>query len=144
MRALRGAPRPGRTGSVEVQARAAPTSSLTEFDCAVGDPGLQIFTNVSIGDKTSLLPKLSEIVARSLSKPESYVCVHVVDQQAMCWGGDPTAGCALGSVFSIGSITKENNAQACRSNLRFKTDSSTLCFNTILCLCLSSRRSARK
>ena len=50
----------------------------------------------------------SRAIAESLSKPESFVAVCVLDNQSLIWGGEET-NCALANVASLGSINKANN-----------------------------------
>lgn len=74
-----------------------------------GDPSLVVFTNVSLGDqKTKFMKAASEAVASSLSKPESYVTVCIMDEQSLLFGGTD-APCAIAQLNSIGAINLENN-----------------------------------
>merc|ERR1712232_258990 len=76
------------------------------------DPSLFVITNVDMGEaKRSFMLSASKAVASSLSKPESYVAVHVQDKQDVIWGGSDEP-CALCKVFSLGSINLENNKAA--------------------------------
>lgn len=73
------------------------------------DPSLFIVTNVDMGEaKKTFMLSASKAVASSLSKPESYVAVHVQDKQDVIWGGSDEP-CALCKVFSLGSINLANN-----------------------------------
>ena len=72
-------------------------------------PTLTITTNVGkekIPD--GFLQKTAQLVAELLSKPLSYVVVHIIPDQMMSWGGsnDPCAFTTLGSIGSLGR--KEN------------------------------------
>ncbi len=46
-------------------------------------PVLSIQTNVEVADKAAFLQAASSLVADALSKPESYVMIHVADNQSM-------------------------------------------------------------
>jgi phenylpyruvate tautomerase len=50
-------------------------------------PVLSIQTNAKVKDTTSFLSQASVLVAEALSKPESYVMIHVADNQAMSFAG---------------------------------------------------------
>jgi phenylpyruvate tautomerase len=68
-------------------------------------------TNVDLGDKKGqILKDLSALVAASLGKPESYVAVSVTDNVSMIFGGSDEP-LALGCLYSLGSINKENNGK---------------------------------
>jgi hypothetical protein len=41
---------------------------------------------------------ITQAVAKSLGKPDSYVAIHLNDKQSMMWGGS-TDPCALCQVF---------------------------------------------
>ncbi|MDX8387307.1 MAG: phenylpyruvate tautomerase MIF-related protein [Ghiorsea sp.] len=50
-------------------------------------PVLSIQTNVKVEDTSSFLNQASVLVAEVLSKPESYVMIHVADNQTMSFAG---------------------------------------------------------
>lgn len=76
--------------------------------CA-GDPSILLHTNVKMGgEKKTFMAAVSKVLASSLGKPESFVAVCVNDGCDMIWGGEDTP-CALGSLYSLGSINLENN-----------------------------------
>jgi len=82
---------------------------LSDLSSLPGDPSLTVHTNVAMGDKKMPFMKVaSKAVARCLGKPESFVVVAVMDEQALIWGGED-APCALCTVNSLGGINKENN-----------------------------------
>ncbi len=66
-------------------------------------PYLRIQTNrpVAAAVKTSLAMHASELVARELGKPESYVMVTFAPEQTMLFGGNDTP-CAYLELKSIG------------------------------------------
>ncbi|XP_071479713.1 macrophage migration inhibitory factor-like [Diadema antillarum] len=72
-------------------------------------PILQVFTNVKDAD----IPQdwscnLSSELAKQLGKPEKFVCISVVPNQTIMFGGssDP---CAMVNVTSIGKLGLEEN-----------------------------------
>uniref|UniRef100_A0A6U4IXB5 L-dopachrome isomerase n=1 Tax=Hemiselmis andersenii TaxID=464988 RepID=A0A6U4IXB5_HEMAN len=74
-------------------------------------PSLTIQTNVDMGsddDKKKLMTNLTQAVAKGLGKPDSYVCIQLVDKQVMMWGGS-TEPCALCQLVSLGAINLKNN-----------------------------------
>lgn len=58
-------------------------------------PLLNIITNVAVPeeDRDSILVAASSTVAEMLGKPESYVMVHMVDNQTLTFGGSSDAAC---------------------------------------------------
>ena len=50
-------------------------------------PVLSIQTNAEVADKAQFLKRASSLVADALSKPESYVMIHLSDRQAMSFAG---------------------------------------------------------
>ncbi|KHN77607.1 Macrophage migration inhibitory factor -like protein [Toxocara canis] len=80
---------------------------------AVAMPCFTINTNVP-SDKVpqDFLKKTSALIAKALSKPESYVAVRVNPGQQMTFGGsaDPCAVCTLESIGAVGG--SRNNAHA--------------------------------
>mmetsp|Transcript_18106 Transcript_18106/g.41232 ORF Transcript_18106/g.41232 Transcript_18106/m.41232 type:complete len:98 (+) Transcript_18106:363-656(+) len=50
----------------------------------------------------------SKVVSSNLGKPESYVAVSITDNASVIFGGSD-APTALGCVYSLGSINKDNN-----------------------------------
>ena len=102
-----------RTGAVSCSGA---TTSCSGTDASVdprtlpGDPSLVLSTNVALKDKATFVKSASAAVASALSKPESYVAVCITDEHnGMSFGGT-TDPCAVGCVYSIGSINQENNA----------------------------------
>jgi len=90
-------------------ATAAAAVDLSDLSSLPGDPSLTVHTNVAMGDrKMPFMKAASKAVARCLGKPESFVVVAVMDEQALIWGGED-APCALCTVNSLGGINKENN-----------------------------------
>ena len=87
----------------------APRASCVDPTTLAGDPSLVLNTNVALTDKPAFMKAASAAIAATLSKPESYVAVCVTDSLDLLFGGsdDP---CAVGCVYSIGSINQENNA----------------------------------
>ena len=86
------------------------TPACTDPRDLPGDPSLVLTTNVALDDKAGFVAAASAAVAEALSKPESYVAVCITDQHdGMSFGGT-TDPCAVGCVYSIGSINQENNA----------------------------------
>mmetsp|Transcript_85752 Transcript_85752/g.142122 ORF Transcript_85752/g.142122 Transcript_85752/m.142122 type:complete len:195 (-) Transcript_85752:117-701(-) len=80
-----------------------------ECDDMEGDPTLSIITNVDLGEKKmDIMKAMSKAVASALSKPESFVAVHVEDGKDLIRGGTD-APAAIGNCWSLGSINKENN-----------------------------------
>jgi len=72
---------------------------------------LILTTNVDLGDdKSSILKELSSLVATTTGKPESYVAISVTDKASMVFGGSD-APLALGCMYSLGAINKENNGK---------------------------------
>ena len=70
-----------------------------------------ITTNVNLNDsKSSILLELSKLVASSTGKPESYVAISITDNASMVFGGSD-APLALGVMYSLGAINKENNSK---------------------------------
>jgi len=110
-----------QTASLRIPARAAPFANLPsarggpvlaslDMNSLPGDPSLVLQTSVSIADKKSFLKAASAAIATSLSKPEAYVavCIHDGMADSMLFGGTDQP-CAVGCVYSIGSINQENN-----------------------------------
>mmetsp|Transcript_20296 Transcript_20296/g.40521 ORF Transcript_20296/g.40521 Transcript_20296/m.40521 type:complete len:168 (+) Transcript_20296:68-571(+) len=95
-----------------------PTALMSEYEplptnvcpsTLPGDPSLILTTNVDLGDKKmEIMKACSKAIASNLEKPESYVAVSINDNASVIFGGSdkPTA---LGVVYSLGSISKENN-----------------------------------
>nr|AAB60943.1 macrophage migration inhibitory factor [Brugia malayi]AAC82502.1 macrophage migration inhibitory factor [Brugia malayi] len=76
-------------------------------------PYFTIDTNIPQNSISSaFLKKASNVVAKALGKPESYVSIHVNGGQAMVFGGseDPCAVCVLKSIGCVGP--KVNNSHA--------------------------------
>ena len=75
-------------------------------------PSLQLTTNFASSlDKETrqgVCRALSKLIAETLGKPESYVCVSISGGADMTWGGEEVP-CALGTLTSIGAINLENN-----------------------------------
>mmetsp|Transcript_44894 Transcript_44894/g.141349 ORF Transcript_44894/g.141349 Transcript_44894/m.141349 type:complete len:118 (-) Transcript_44894:107-460(-) len=74
-------------------------------------PSLVISTNVKVDSsdkKKELMTKLTQVVAKTLGKPDSYVAIQINDNQSMMWGGSDEP-CALCQLASLGSINGKNN-----------------------------------
>ena len=74
-----------------------------------GDPSLILNTNVALKSKSDFMKAASRSISTTLSKPETYVAVCVTDNQDIVWAGEDTP-CALGVIYSLGSINQSNNA----------------------------------
>lgn len=82
--------------------------------CALpGDPSLVLHTNVKLPDKPAFLKAASKAVVSATGKPESYVAVCVNDGADLIWGGSD-APAAIGCLYSIGAINKDNNGKLMR------------------------------
>ena len=69
-------------------------------------PNLRIETNVArdqIKDVSACLSELSKAVAASTGKPEQYVCVQIIPDVPMMFGGTD-APCASAFFNSIGKV----------------------------------------
>jgi len=64
-------------------------------------PLFTIKTNITLENKTLLAEAASLTVANILNKPESYVMVHIEDEQCLLFAGDPEP-CALVELKSLG------------------------------------------
>mmetsp|Transcript_100574 Transcript_100574/g.162165 ORF Transcript_100574/g.162165 Transcript_100574/m.162165 type:complete len:120 (+) Transcript_100574:135-494(+) len=74
-------------------------------------PSLTINTSADMGSadtKKALMTKLTQVVAKGLGKPDSYVAIQINDKQTMMWGGSDEA-CALCTCASLGAINLANN-----------------------------------
>ncbi|XP_041456406.1 macrophage migration inhibitory factor-like [Lytechinus pictus] len=72
-------------------------------------PTLQIFTNVKEGEfPDGFFAGLSSVFQKAIGKPEKYICIHVVPNQMMSFGGS-TEPCAIANVTSIGKLGVEEN-----------------------------------
>merc|ERR1719491_298272 len=72
-----------------------------------GDPSLMLVTNVDLGEKKiDIMKKCSKVISKHTGKPEAYIGVSINDNASVLFGGtdDP---CALGNMYSIGSIAIE-------------------------------------
>lgn len=72
-------------------------------------PVLSVKTNVKAGNvPADFKSKATEVIAKTLGKPASYVAIHIVPDQNMSFAGtdEPTALCEL---ISIGSLSVESN-----------------------------------
>lgn len=78
-----------------------------------GDPSLVLHTNVRLADKAAFLRAASRTVVAATGKPESYVAVCVHDGADLLWGGSD-APAAIGCLYSIGAVNKENNGRLMR------------------------------
>ena len=78
-------------------------------------PVLSIQTNAAIADKNAFLKTASSLVADALSKPESYVMIHVSDNQDMSFAGttDPLAYVELKSLGLMEQQTRELSKKVC-------------------------------
>lgn len=108
---------PSRVGSSAMRSTpimsSAPTPPAPAVDpCTLpGDPSLILSTNIDLGsEKVAFMQQCSKAIVAATGKPESYVAVCVNDKLDLIWGGEPTP-CALGVLYSIGSIGKESNGK---------------------------------
>jgi len=78
-------------------------------------PVLQITTNVTVDDATSLAKQASGLVAEMLGKPENYVMVTVNDNADLVFAGtdDPCAHLVLKSLGLPEAETKAYSARLC-------------------------------
>jgi len=79
-------------------------------------PVLTINTNIKVeADITAILHDLSALCSDILDKPESYVMVHVNQQQALLFGGsaDAAASCSLASLGLSEKNTTEYSEKIC-------------------------------
>lgn len=82
-------------------------------------PVLSVKTNVRAGNVPSdFKSRATDLVAKTLSKPASYVAIHIVPDQNMSFGGtdEPTALCEL---ISIGSLSVESNKKHSKAIMEF-------------------------
>lgn len=76
-----------------------------------GDPSLVLVTNLDLSDKKlEVMKKCSKALSEATGKPEAYIGVTITDNASVLFGGSD-APCALGNVYSIGSIAMESNGQ---------------------------------
>lgn len=76
-----------------------------------GDPSLILTTNVNLGDrKAEVMRAASELISEVTGKPMAYVACAVNDNASVMWAGEDTP-CALGVLYSIGAINRENNGR---------------------------------
>ena len=72
-------------------------------------------TNVKLGEKKlEFMKAASKALQGGLGKPESYIAIAVNDGVDIIWAGEETP-CALGVVYSLGAINRENNAKVTAS-----------------------------
>jgi len=78
-------------------------------------PVLSIQTNATVADKEAFLTQASTLVADALSKPESYVMIHVSDNQTMSFAGstNPLAYVELKSLGLMEQQTRELSKKVC-------------------------------
>jgi phenylpyruvate tautomerase PptA (4-oxalocrotonate tautomerase family) len=78
-------------------------------------PVLQITTNITVDDATSLAKQASGLVAEMLGKPEGYVMVTVNDNADLMFAGtgDPCAHLVLKSLGLPESETRNYSARLC-------------------------------
>jgi len=75
-----------------------------------GDPSLTLVTNVDLGDnKLDVMKACSKSISEVTGKPEAYVAVSITDNASVIFGGTD-APTALGNLYSLGSISIENNS----------------------------------
>lgn len=82
-------------------------------------PILSVKTNVKASDvPADFKSKATDVVAKTLGKPVSYVAIHIEPDQNMSFGGtdEPTALCDL---VSIGGITVEANKKHSKAIMDF-------------------------
>mmetsp|Transcript_1619 Transcript_1619/g.3895 ORF Transcript_1619/g.3895 Transcript_1619/m.3895 type:complete len:182 (+) Transcript_1619:208-753(+) len=91
---------------------AASTGSIRRHPSELpGDPSLVLVTNLDLGDKKlDVMKKCSKAISDATGKPEAYIGVSITDNASVLFGGsdDP---CALGNLYSIGSIAIESNGK---------------------------------
>jgi len=77
-------------------------------------PVLDINTNIKIEDDNALA-ELSHLCAEILGKPESYVMVHINDQQKLIFAGsnEAAASCSLTSLGLTDQNTKIYSEKIC-------------------------------
>ncbi len=78
-------------------------------------PLLTIKTNITLVNKQQLAETASLTVANILGKPESYVMVHVQDEQCLIFGGENDP-CALLELKSLGlpeNMTADLSTRLC-------------------------------
>jgi len=78
-------------------------------------PLLTIKTNIKLDDKSLLAETASLTVANILNKPESYVMVHIEDEQSLIFAGEHQP-CALLELKSLGlseSSTDDYSTRLC-------------------------------
>lgn len=74
-----------------------------------GDPSLILVTNIDLGDdKVEFMKACSKAICKTTGKPEAYVGVSVTDNANVIFGGSDEP-CALGNLYSIGSVAIEKN-----------------------------------
>lgn len=63
-------------------------------------PIMNLHTNISIGDKETLLKEASRMVSKALGKPEGYVMIRLSDNESMSFAGtaEPVAYVELKSL----------------------------------------------
>lgn len=82
-------------------------------------PILSIRTNVKTEDvPADFTSKATDVVAKTLNKPASYVAIHIEPGQNMSFGGtnEPTALCDL---VSIGALSVESNKKHSKTIMNF-------------------------
>jgi len=104
------------TGPLDAAAEPAAASSSSPcqdaphpFNELPGDPSLVLVTNLDLGaQKLDVMKKVSKLISETTGKPETYVGVSITDNASVIFGGSD-APCALGNLYSIGSISVRNN-----------------------------------
>ncbi|XP_060700069.1 macrophage migration inhibitory factor [Hemiscyllium ocellatum] len=72
-------------------------------------PTFVLNTNLSRANVPEvLLEELTVTLGTLLNKPQQYIAVHIVPDQILSFGGT-SEPCALGTLSSIGKISKEQN-----------------------------------
>lgn len=102
------APRRAMPSLAPSRSPAVAAAACTDPRDLPGDPSLILNVNVALKDKKAFMKKASAAIVSALSKPETYVAVCVNDGLDIIWAGEDTP-CALGCLYSIGSINQDNN-----------------------------------
>ena len=78
-------------------------------------PVFTLDTNITISEPGVILAELTQLCSTTLGKPESYVMVHINDQQHLMFAGstDALAKCSLASLGMSDENTGEYSAKIC-------------------------------
>jgi len=76
-------------------------------------PVFTIYTNVDASKvPQDFCQKATDVVAKAVGKPASYVIVHIIPSQMMSFGGDAKAPCANCNLTCIGRIDPATNKKS--------------------------------